>query len=222
MRETRKTEGNTTRWIYPPEPWFTCINEIPQAIQTLEAHNDYCKVCYIVSRDVCCLSHKSDDPEHEMAPHLLFWEFKLVDLVQATKTGCHFCGLINDQFFGFAGHIMVVGGGQQRSGVACCSASRRASCLENRSHPGVESILERDPETELTFVLEAMDRSIGDSGFGVVRVSIGGALNCSESSRRQLGDPLDIDLEFFAVKGKWNPAPPQLVIFVSKILTVAL
>jgi hypothetical protein len=193
-------ENNKGSWKPPPEGCVQYMNKVEGDIEMLKGYDVYCKACYTVSRDMTVLvSRTPGDPRLR----IFRWSFNIVDLVEGAESGCHFCGFFIDRFFVNA---LLISGGKAwtRTKVACCSlASKDAEISEDlkKNIAELRKFSDANPEAHFGFVIEPLPASATDHGFGRVRFCAERAINIDQEAFRKMVVKLDIEMEFFAVKG---------------------
>jgi hypothetical protein len=196
-------ENNTGSWKPPPEGCVQFMNQVEGDIEMFKEHGVFCKACYTVSRDMTVLTSRTpDDPRLRV----FRWSFELADLVEGAVSGCHFCGFFADRFFVNA---LLISGGKAwtRTNVACCSlASKDAEKSEKflMDIAKLREFSEANPEAHFGFVVEPVQASATDHHFGRVRFCAERATNIDREAFRKMVIKLDIEIEFFAVKGMPN------------------
>lgn len=198
----RSNEGGSNRWVPPPGGVIGYRNVLENEIETLTKHNDFCKACYTVSRDIGVLATELP-PEHAGKLQIFLWEFELMDMIDGAAAGCHFCGLFVLRYF-VNSWMMSGGNGVSRSDVACCSQAPKNREMKKELLEAIDKLREfseQNPGAHLTFIVEPVDYKAEDASFCRVRFSAKSSRNVDGEAFARMVMMIDIDLEFFAVKG---------------------
>ncbi|KAF2744836.1 hypothetical protein M011DRAFT_158837 [Sporormia fimetaria CBS 119925] len=212
MRQNDPNTGEVT-WVPPPEGVKVLNHHLENAEEILRSHGNYCKACWILSRDMPVLGHRSKVDPQKLT--IIQWAFDLAEMVDGAESGCQFCALFSVRYFADAGFRSFDWGGSSRLKISCCSMSPRADSAESNrlikdALEKLRKVLADNPEANFTFVVEPLDYRSSDSSFCRVRFSPVRTLGMKPETFKRMVTFLDLELEIYATKKLETALPPRM------------
>src|SRR6202012_6012887 len=105
-------------WSPPPNGYRVFQLQFEENDDLIQ-HENYCPVCFSVSRDLAVLfwDVKPEDMEEDIAMH---WDVHLGELADSAENGCHFCSFMAVRFFNDPLYTFFFGEAAELPVIGCC------------------------------------------------------------------------------------------------------
>lgn len=108
----------STPGVWMPREYSIGFQTSPDLIDELKAKDQYCSVCYTVTKDLGIFS-RPEKPHPKEANLYLGWDVTLLDLIKSAEANCKFCCFMISRFFNDPMYTFFIGEGVSAK-FGCC------------------------------------------------------------------------------------------------------